>query len=314
MIEIGVAPRTFIRLRWARAAGLRLPLVVCLGTTLGVAACPESRKAARSGRAGAGGGSAITVRVVSAKGAAGARLGLALRATWTARHAALGDPAEGGRDGIFMAFPRDRALGVSVATATRAVDVVLLDVAGRVLKVGAGLRPGKVGRVRVVPNLYRHALVLPAGGAARAGIAVHGRVRFRLPEAAQPARVLLPVVLESPLGGRVKVLAELAAAPKETEMGLMYRRRLPRRGGMLFVFPRSQVLAFWMRNTRVPLDMVFLNKARVVTGVVHHAKPYDETTVGVGRIRNRFVLEVNAGFAKAHGVVAGTRALFRLPR
>jgi len=288
-------------------------LAVLIPLVLLMVACPKSREAAQAGHGPSREGPEIDVVVLSPRGLEGAHLRLALRATWTDRHAHLGDPAAGGRDGIFIAFPRDRALGVSVATATGSVDVVLIDREGRVLKVASRLQPGKGARVQIIPRLYRHALILPAGGAARTGLVMRAQARFRLPEAAQPKHVLLPVTLESPGGGRVKVLAELAAAPAETSMGLMYRARLPSGGGMLFAFPRSRVLAFWMHNTRVPLDMIFLNDARVVTGVVHHAKPYDETTVGVGPVRNRFVLEVNAGFARAHGVEAGTRALFRLP-
>ena len=82
---------------------------------------------------------------------------------------------------------------------------------------------------------------------------------------------------------------------------------------LIFVFPRSDVLWFYMKNTRIPLDMIFIDDRRMVTGVVHRARPFDERTVGVGPIPNRYVLEVQAGFARRHGIAEGTQVSFRLP-
>lgn len=218
-----------------------------------------------------------------------------------------------GSDGILLAHPRPRALGVALGSASTATDVVLLDHGKKVVKLAPNLAPALRTRVDVIPELYQYALVLPAGAAAKARIALGQQLSFELPEGLRPARVLLPVTLMPRDRPSVTVLAELARGSEETSMGLMYRRSLPPEGGMLFRFPRPDVLWFYMKNTRIPLDMIFLDDRRTVTGVVHRAKPLDETTVGVGPIENQYVLEVNAGFARRHGIAAGTQASFQLP-
>jgi len=246
--------------------------------------------------------------VLTVKSTPPRRLHLTLRASYAERHRALGSATQ-----LLVAFPRPRALGVSLRTARKPQDVVLLDDDRKVVRVAAQVPPGTARRVDVIPNLYRYALILPAGAAARSHLRRGTATTFRLPARAHPRKVLLPVTLQPPSGSAVTVYAELAKGSEETSMGLMYRRFLPARGGMLFRFPRPQILQFWMHNTRIPLDMIFINDNRVVTGVVQRAKPFDETNVGVGPVKNRYVLEVRAGFAHHHHIAAGTAVSFRLP-
>ena len=94
---------------------------------------------------------------------------------------------------------------------------------------------------------------------------------------------------------------------------MMHRGELDPNGGMLFVFPANQVQNFWMKNTFIPLDMIFIDSRKVVVGVVHQAKPLTTTLRGIGDIPCRYVLEVNGGFARRHGIAAGTRTDFKLP-
>jgi uncharacterized membrane protein (UPF0127 family) len=244
--------------------------------------------------------------------AKGGRIELELRATMAQLRAPIG-ALPPGASGILLAYPRPRALGVSLGTASSTTDVVLMDEGKRVVKVASALTPGLARRVDVIPSLYQFALVLPSGRAAKAGIAEGDSLTFELPEEARPSRVLLPVTLMPPGRAAVTVLCELALDPQETSMGLMYRRVLPPEGGMLFRFPKAEELWFYMKNTLIPLDMIFINESHTVTGVVHRARPLDESTVGVGPIPNRYVLEVRAGFARRHGIVAGTQVSFQLP-
>ena len=74
---------------------------------------------------------------------------------------------------------------------------------------------------------------------------------------------------------------------------------------MLFLFDRTEVLTFWMKNTLVPLDMIFIGEDRRVVGVVEGAEPLSTDSRSVG-VPSRYVLEVNAGFAALHGVAPGT--------
>jgi uncharacterized membrane protein (UPF0127 family) len=89
----------------------------------------------------------------------------------------------------------------------------------------------------------------------------------------------------------------------------MFRRTLDPDRGMLFVFPTSEEHAFWMHNTPLSLDMIFLDEARAVVGVVANAPPQTDTPRSVGK-PSHYVVEVAAGEAAAHAVGPATRAAF----
>jgi hypothetical protein len=105
------------------------------------------------------------------------------------------------------------------------------------------------------------------------------------------------------------VKVEIAADEASRARGLMFRRSLPADQGMLFVFPDTEDRAFWMHNTVIALDMIFLDETRAVVGVVANAAPQTDTPRGVGK-PSRYVVEVAGGGAAAHGVGPGTRAAF----
>ena len=73
---------------------------------------------------------------------------------------------------------------------------------------------------------------------------------------------------------------------------------------MLFTFDADQVVMMWMKNTYIPLDMIFLDRAGVVTAVVSDAVPFSESIISSGGIAAA-VIEVNAGVARELGVTAG---------
>jgi uncharacterized membrane protein (UPF0127 family) len=94
----------------------------------------------------------------------------------------------------------------------------------------------------------------------------------------------------------------------------MYRKELPRNAGMLFIFPEEDKLEFWMKNTPLPLDMIFFDRNRRVVGIVERAQPFSTTPRGPG-VPAQYVLEVNGGFVAEHGIQVGDRAEFQgIPR
>ena len=109
--------------------------------------------------------------------------------------------------------------------------------------------------------------------------------------------------------GDVPVTVELAITPAQQTLGLMYRKELGASAGMLFVFPDSVEHPFWMKNTVLPLDMIFLGDDRKVVGIVKDAVPFTTTPRTVS-VASRYVLEVNAGFSEKHGVATGDQATF----
>jgi uncharacterized protein len=116
------------------------------------------------------------------------------------------------------------------------------------------------------------------------------------------------VVLETS-GRTVRVEVEVVKTPEARALGLMYRKELPAQQGMLFVFEQEAVQSFWMKNTYIPLDMIFIDKKRRVVGIVHDAAPMTTTSRQVDA-PSSYVLEVNAGFAKNNGIQSGAAVSF----
>ena len=111
-------------------------------------------------------------------------------------------------------------------------------------------------------------------------------------------------VLES--GGKTHVVqVELADTPEKRERGLMFRKELADGQGMLFLFDEEGEHSFWMKDTLIPLDMIFVDSAGRVTGVLSRVRPLTLEPRNGGT--SRMVLEVPAGWAAAHGVRAGDR-------
>jgi uncharacterized membrane protein (UPF0127 family) len=119
-----------------------------------------------------------------------------------------------------------------------------------------------------------------------------------------------PVVVLRPSGRpEVRVRVELARTPAERARGLMFREQLEPDAGMLFIYDEEQNLAFWMKNTLIPLDMIFISKDFQVVGIVENAAPQTETSRRIDQPA-QFVLEVNAGFAAANGIGPGIEVEF----
>ena len=104
--------------------------------------------------------------------------------------------------------------------------------------------------------------------------------------------------------GTVRFRVELALTPADQARGLMFRESLPRLAGMLFVYPRESNVAFWMRNTLIPLDMIFVDDEGRVVRVHENAVPGDETPIPAGA-PTMAVLEINGGMARSLGIDAG---------
>lgn len=99
---------------------------------------------------------------------------------------------------------------------------------------------------------------------------------------------------------------ELADEPAEQAQGLMYREKMAASAGMLFAFPKPKRAQFWMKNTLIPLDMIFADASGVVLQVRPDAIPQDTTPVDGGQGVS-FVLEINGGLAKRMGIAAGSQ-------
>ena len=111
------------------------------------------------------------------------------------------------------------------------------------------------------------------------------------------------MTIETP-AGEVVVNVELALTPAKRQRGLMFRNRLGEYEGMLFVFPDARPRSFWMKNTPVPLDIVYIGERGRIVSIAERTEPYSTRAIPSGRAAE-YVLEVNGGFADRHGLRPG---------
>jgi uncharacterized membrane protein (UPF0127 family) len=116
------------------------------------------------------------------------------------------------------------------------------------------------------------------------------------------------VFLTSPTGD-IAVNVEVVSTPAKIGQGLMYRQHLPPDAGMLFLMGYENDWQFYMRNTLIPLDIIFIKKDMKIAGIVENAEPRTETLRQVG-VPSLYVLEVNGGWTAAHKIASGAIVRF----
>ncbi len=99
---------------------------------------------------------------------------------------------------------------------------------------------------------------------------------------------------------------EIATSPEKMKAGLMFRDSLSEDHGMLFVYPNIGETAMWMKNTKIPLDMLFIDATGKIVHVHENAHPYDETPIP-SRFPVKATLEIKGGQAALLGIKAGDR-------
>jgi uncharacterized membrane protein (UPF0127 family) len=128
----------------------------------------------------------------------------------------------------------------------------------------------------------------------------------------QPKLPIGTVVLETPPREPVTLRVEVASTDAQRQMGLMFRESLGADEGMLFLFPTERRNSFWMHNTLIPLDLLFIDSEWKVVGVVEQAEPMTDDPRAVPKM-SQYVLEVNGGFAARHGLGPDTQVRYTPP-
>jgi uncharacterized protein len=149
--------------------------------------------------------------------------------------------------------------------------------------------------------------VIARAGAWAAALALLACVSGK--RAPEPGRPTGRVVVRTAAGAQHAVAVEVARTDEARARGLMDRARLDPEAGMLFVFDESELHTFWMKNTLIPLDMIFIGDTGRIVGIVPRAEPRTLTPRDPG-VPSRYVLEVNGGWAAAHGVAVGDTVRF----
>jgi len=137
--------------------------------------------------------------------------------------------------------------------------------------------------------------------------------------AAPTGQSMLETNLEQPLVcfAQKCLAVEIAHTPEELSRGLMYRENLAENAGMLFIFGSEERQSFWMKNTKIPLDMIWMDAAGEIIFIKENAQPC-ATLLCESYGPNadaKFVLEANAGFAQKNNLTPGDKAEFKnIPR
>jgi uncharacterized protein len=118
-----------------------------------------------------------------------------------------------------------------------------------------------------------------------------------------------PEVVLQTRAGEQRVKVEIARSDPERQRGLMFRQSLDPGRGMIFLFERPEPLKFWMKNTYIPLDMIFIGADMRVVYVEENAEPLTLQSRGPDE-DSQFVLEVPGGWARVHGVERGVPVRF----
>ena len=111
--------------------------------------------------------------------------------------------------------------------------------------------------------------------------------------------------------GRPRFQVEIAATRAEQERGLMFRKSLEPDRGMLFTYAKPQRVAYWMKNTLIPLDILYIAPNGRILSIARNARPHDETPLASGGLVLG-VLELAGGRAAQLGILPGDRVLHRI--
>ena len=102
---------------------------------------------------------------------------------------------------------------------------------------------------------------------------------------------------------------EVAKTIEERRIGLMYRKKLLNNEGMLFIFPREKIIQLWMKNTYIPLDVIFISENKVIVDIKKNMEKLSETIVK-SKVKSRYALEFNAGLINKFDIRIGDKVLF----
>jgi hypothetical protein len=106
-------------------------------------------------------------------------------------------------------------------------------------------------------------------------------------------------------------MAEVADTDTQRLLGLMFRKNLHPRRGMLFVFDREEPHAFWMKNTLFPLDIIWISQDKIIVDIKTDARPCKDACENfIPKQKAQYVLEVNAGFVKKYNIKITDRVGF----
>ena len=102
---------------------------------------------------------------------------------------------------------------------------------------------------------------------------------------------------------------EVAKTIEERRIGLMYRKKLLNNEGMLFIFPHEKIIQLWMKNTYIPLDVIFISENKVIVDIKKNMEKLSETIIK-SEVKSKYALEFNAGLISKLNIKIGDKVFF----
>ncbi|HOD53133.1 MAG TPA: DUF192 domain-containing protein [Candidatus Cloacimonadota bacterium] len=118
------------------------------------------------------------------------------------------------------------------------------------------------------------------------------------------------VIIINDMGDSIYFETEIADSPEKTEKGLMYRKEMKDNQGMFFIFDYDKPLSFWMKNTYIPLDIIFIDSNLQIVSISENCMPLSEDMIPSLKPA-KYVLEVNAGLTRKLSIKIQNKVIFR---
>lgn len=116
------------------------------------------------------------------------------------------------------------------------------------------------------------------------------------------------IMIEQQTGKQLSLRVEVATTPQQQQQGLMFRQSMPHDQGMIFFFNQPKIVSMWMRNTYIPLDMLFIDKQGLIIAIQTRVIPQSDNLI-VSPKPSAAVLEINGGASDKFGIQVGDRVL-----
>lgn len=169
-----------------------------------------------------------------------------------------------------------------------------------------GKKPSQKKVTGNIPAIYRITVLIIITAAALYFIFLHGCNQGNNPDEEYMFKKNGELTFNNPSGTLITIDIQIARTEFDRQLGLMFRKSMNENQGMLFIFPDNRVRSFWMRNTEIPLDIIFVDSTKTILNIARNTTPYsDNSYSSTGPAK--YVVEVNGGFTDRHNIAPGDK-------
>ena len=157
-----------------------------------------------------------------------------------------------------------------------------------------------------IPSAYKISALLLITVTALYFIFLHGCNHGNNPDEEYMFKKNGELTFNDPSGTLITIDIQIARTEFDRQLGLMFRKSMNENQGMLFIFPDNRIRSFWMRNTEIPLDIIFVDSAKTILNIARNTIPYSDNSYSSSGPA-KYVVEVNGGFTDRHNIAHGDK-------